>query len=79
MNIINMNVNDYKEIRGTLIKKKRTVFGRYRLYISDGANTVSVLTGKSIFSNIRIGTQLTVGYIGRNLINIRPGIAWNDD
>ena len=77
MNIINMN--DYKEIRGTLIKKKRTVFGRYKLYISDGANTVSVLTGKIIFSNIRIGAQLNVGYIGRKLINIRPGIAWNDD
>ena len=75
MNIINMN--DYKEIRGTLIKKKRTVFGRYTLYIR--ANTVSVLTGKIIFSNIRIGAQLTVGYIGRKLINIRPGIAWNDD
>ena len=74
-----LNVEDYKEIRGTLIKKKRTIVGTHYFYINDGNHTVSVIIGKGAFDFYSIGAQLTVGYIGHKLINIRPGIVENED
>lgn len=71
------NVKDYIEIQGTLIKKKRTIFGNHYLYINDGNHTVSVIIGKSEFDLYSVGTQLTVGYIEHRLINIRTGIVEN--
>ncbi len=70
---------NYKEIRGTLVKKRSTLCGRHYLYINDGSHTVSVEIGKSAFDRCPVGMQLTVGHIGRRLINIRPGIVENDD
>ncbi len=74
------DINKYKEIRGTLYKKRHTVFG-YRFYIWDNSNTVAVTVGKGIFfdAHYNVGKKLTVGYIGRKLINIRPGIVVNAD
>ena len=73
------NTADYKEIRGTIIKKKQTVFGRRYLYISDGDRTVSVVIGKSAFDFYTVGMKMTVGYVSHKLINCRPGIAGNED
>lgn len=73
------NLEDYKEIRGTLIKKKRTVIGNHYLYINDGNHTVSVIIGKGAFNLYSVGSKLTVGYIGHRLINIRTGIVENED
>ena len=74
-----LNTADYAEIRGTIIKKKHTIFGRCYLYITDGDRTVSVRAGKGIFDLYSVGMQLTVGYIGHKLINIRPGIVANEE
>lgn len=74
-----INISRYKEIRGTLVKKKSTVFGNHYLYISDGNHTVSVRVGRAVFDLYSDGMQLTVGYIGHKVINIRPGIVENDD
>ena len=49
------------------------------LYINDGFNTVSVMTGKGAFDLYNVGMQVTVGYIGHKTVNIRPGIAENED
>lgn len=76
-----LNLKNYKEIRGTLVKKKQTVFG-YRFYISDdNGATASITVGKGLFldANYNVGNKLTVGYIGHKLINIRPGIVANED
>ena len=73
------NVKDYKEIRGTLVKKKRTIFGGHYLFINDRSHTVSMKSGKSAFDLYSVGMQLTVGYIGHTLINIRSGIVENED
>ena len=74
-----LNTADYTEIRGTIIKKKHTIFGRCYLYIADRDRTVNVTVGKGIFDLYSVGIQLTVGYIGHKLINIRPGIVANEE
>lgn len=70
---------NYKEMRGTLVKKRRTLFGKHIFYINDGVNTIPVVIGKVAFDHYNAGMQLTIGYIGRKTINIRAGIAENDD
>ena len=74
-----LNIKEYKEIRGTLIKKKRTITGNHYFLINDGNRTSSVIVGKSMFDLYSVGTQLTVGHIGHKLINIRLGIVENED
>lgn len=81
---MNQHVKGYSEIRGTLIKKKRSIFGNYCFCINDGTRTVSVIVGKGLFDwdFYHIGMKLTVGYIGyinHALVNIRPGIVENED
>lgn len=74
-----LNLSDYKEIRGILVMKRSTVFGKHYLFVSNGSNTVSLQIGKAAFDSYNIGMQLTVGYIGHRIINIRPGIVESDD
>ncbi|MBR3332677.1 MAG: hypothetical protein IKG23_00130 [Clostridia bacterium] len=73
------NLANYQEVRGKLVKKRKTVFGNHYLYIDDGNKTVSVIIGQQAFALYEVGTQLTVGYIGHQMINIRPGIVKNID
>lgn len=76
-----LNIQNYKEIRGTIVKKSRILLG-YRFFIRDDVgNTASVIVGKELFFSpfYPIGAKLTVGYIGHQLINIRPGIVANID
>lgn len=73
------DLSAYQEIRGKLIRKKRSLFGKYFFYISNGEKTVSVIIGKGAWHLYDVGSELTVGYIGHMLINIRPGIVGNED
>ncbi len=70
----------YKEIRG-VIKRKKRVFGKYYFYISDGEKEVKINVGEGLFNmpQYPVGAKVTAGYSGRKLINVRPGIAKNDD
>ena len=75
-------INNYREIRGILTEKKRTIFGNYLFYVTDRIKTLKIVVGKGIFEKIdcySIGKEVTVGYIGSKLINIRPGICDNND
>ena len=72
-------MNKYKDIRGTLIKKRTHLFGSTMTFvISDGKETVSVKVGKGLDPIYPVGCKLTVGHIGHKLINIRPGIVYDD-
>ena len=69
-----------RDIRGTLIKKRKCLFGNTLTFvISDGKETVSIKVGKGLDSMYPVGCKLTVGRIGRKLINIRPGIVYDDE
>ena len=77
---IDRYMSKYRDIRGTLVKKRKCLFGSTMIFvISDGKETVSVKVGKGLNSIYPVGCKLTVGYIGRKLINIRPGIVYDDE
>ncbi len=69
----------YKEHRGNLIKKYRSIFGKYVLVIGENGKKSKVYVGKCIYEDAELGSQLTVGEISRKLINMRPGICKNND
>ena len=71
--------NNYKEHRGSLIKKYRNVFGKYVFVIDENGEKSKVYVGKCIYDDTELGSKLTVGEISRKLINIRPGICKNND
>ena len=65
-------LSKYSEHHCTLIKKYRTVF-RYVLVLRDKEDTFKIYVGQALYSDIKIGQRLTIGRIGRQLINIRFG------
>ena len=69
----------YKEIRRTF-KRKIHIFGKYIFVITDAENDAKVFVGKYLydFPAYGIGAELTVGYCGHKLVNIRPGIVYNE-
>lgn len=69
----------YKEIRGTLVKKYRNLFGQCVLVIDDNITKVKVYVGAALFERLQIGTKWTIGYLGKKMINIRPGFCKNGD
>ncbi|MBR5601969.1 MAG: hypothetical protein IKW24_05000 [Clostridia bacterium] len=72
-------MNGYKEIRGTLIKKRRNVFGKYVFIMEESGVKQKINVGKMIFERTEVGTKWTIGHINGMLINIRPGICENTD
>lgn len=71
--------NQYKEHRGILIEKYRSVLGKYVFVIDENGETSKVYVGKCIYENTKLGSMLTIGEINRRLINIRPVICKNND
>ena len=78
MQLDNIEKN-YKEHRGCLIKKYRSVFGKYVMVIDENGEKSKVYVGKCIYEDTKLGSILTIGEINRKLINIRPGICNNTD
>ena len=78
MQLDNIDKN-YKEHRGSLIKKYHNVFGKYIFVIDENGNKSKVYVGKCIYEDTKLGAKLTIGEINRKLINIRPGICKNID
>ncbi len=66
-------IKNYTEHSGILVRKTKNVFGKYIFTINDGTKTVSVKVGKELFENYQLNAQLTIGFIGKKLINIKSG------
>lgn len=79
IDVSKLDLSKYKEIRGTVVRKKHTLFGKYYLFISDGNQTVPIVVGKAAFSAYPLDAPLTVGYVGQIAVNLRPGIADSEE
>lgn len=69
----------YSEHRGVVVKKYRNLLGKCVLVLDENNILIKVNVGKTLYQVIEIGCKLTIGKIGRKLINIRPGFAKNID
>ena len=67
-----MNINNLQEHTGAIIKKNRDIFHRHLFTIDTGIQNISVVVGKGLFDLYNIGDIITVGHIGKKLVNIRP-------
>lgn len=72
-------MQDYKETRGTLVKKYRNLFGQYVFVLSENGKKTKICVGKALFESTKIGTEWTMGHIQKKLINVRPGICVRTD
>ena len=60
----------YSEHHCILINKKKTLF-HYVWVLQDENDIFKVYVGKSLYSDINIGQRITIGRIGKQLINVR--------
>lgn len=74
-----INIKNYKELKGTINKKDTNIFKKYYIVVSDGKNQITFGVGKGLFDMYAVGEQVTIGYVGKKLINIRKGICENED
>jgi hypothetical protein len=65
----------YGDHRGTVVRKRKTLFGGCVITLQTDSGRVKFKSGKGMYDWISIGSQWTVGLIGDQLINIRPGIC----
>lgn len=72
-------IKGYGEHRGILEKKVKNIWGEYVFKVNDGTKAISVKVGKGLFDMYQLNSQVTIGYIGKKLINIRPGIILSKD
>lgn len=73
-----MNQN-YKEVRGVLIKKYRNILGKYIFVLEDNGIQTKIFVGKALFEKAELNTDWTIGHIEGKLVNIRPGFCKNPD
>ncbi len=64
----------YSEHHCVLIKKYRGLF-HYVWILDDNGSVFRVNVGKALYYGESIGSKLTIGRIGRKLINIRRGFG----
>ena len=62
----------YREFCGTIVKKQQNCLGQYVFRMEDETQCISVCVGTGLFEMYEIGSKVTVGLVGRKLINIRP-------
>ena len=67
-------IKEYEEHKGILEKKVKNIWGGYIFIVNDGTKTVSVKVAKTLYDMYQLNSQVTIGYIGKKLINIRPSI-----
>ena len=67
-------IREYKEIRGTVVKKYRNLWGQYILVMDENGTKTKMKVGKMLFAKIELNTTWTMGHLNGKLINIRPGI-----
>ena len=69
----------YKEVRGILVKKKRTVFGKYIFVLDENGMKSRIYVGKMIFEKAELYTKWTIGHINGKVVNVRPGFCKTED
>lgn len=72
-------IEKYKETRGVLIRKYRSVLGKYVFVLDENGVKSKVRVGKMIYLEAELNTKWTIGHIDGKLINIRPGFCENID
>lgn len=65
----------YKEYKGVLVKKKRTICCRYVFELNDRTKIISVKVEKALFDNYQLRSEITIGCKGGKIINIKSGIV----
>ena len=75
--IIDKYLSKYSEHHCILFEKKRTLF-HYVWMLQDKEDVFLVYVGKTLYLDVNIGHRLTVGRIGKRLINIRHGYCKMD-
>jgi len=75
--MIDEYMRKYSEHHCLLVKRYRTVF-HYVWVLEANENKFKIHVGKSLYHRYRIGSQLTIGRIGKKLVNIRSEIVKND-
>lgn len=74
-----VDIKNYKELRGTINKKDANIFKKHYFVVSDGKKQTAIFVGKGLYDMYSVGEQVTIGYIGKKLVNIRKGICENED
>ena len=62
----------YREHRGVLIKKHRSIFGKYVFILEEHGRKWKIYVGKGIFNHTQLNSELFIGELHGKLINIRP-------
>ena len=75
--LIDKYLSKYSEHHCILLEKKRTLF-HYVWMLQDKEDIFMVYVGKTLYLDVNIGQRLTVGKIGKRLINIRRGYCKMD-
>jgi len=66
-----MGIKKVEEHTGLITEKKRDIFRRHIFVIKSAGQNISVIVGKGLFDLHNIGDAITVGHIGKKLMNIR--------
>ena len=70
-----VDIKNYKELRGTINKKDANLLKKHYFVVSDEKNQATIFMGEGLFDMYSVGEQVTIGYIGKKLVNIRKGIC----
>ena len=70
-------LSKYSEHHCILINKKKTLF-HYVWVLQDNEDVFKVYVGKALCLDINISQRLTIGRIGKRLINVRLGYCKMD-
>lgn len=74
-------LQDYQEYRGPVVKKRRTLFGKYCVLFRDEKRGDEgwADVGKSLFDALQPGEIWTAGIWRGQPLNLRPGRTQNRD
>lgn len=73
-------MQEYQSISGRVIRKKKKLFGGWCMTVSDGQREATVNITRIQFEQFfPVGDEVTIGYMGRRIVNIRPGIHAEDE
>lgn len=64
----------YDSISGRIVRKKKKLFGGWCMTVSDEQREVTVDIAPIQFEQFSVGDEMTIGFMGRRIVNIRPGL-----
>jgi len=72
-------IDNYKDVRGIVFRKYRSIFGKYVLVMEEKGQKTKIFVGQSLYEHVKLGSKWTIGHINGQLINMRPGFCNNPD